>query len=216
MAILKRRHPKKTHHKILDAIWPRMGWRRALRYVKHRLVRLQDSDRNIAVGLSWGAAVSFSPLIGTHILQGLLFTWLTRGNLAASVVGTLWGNPWTGPAMQWFSYETGKVLFRVLGFSDFASLPEGLTFSGFFDYVFEHPLDLILPWVVGGSAAGLMVWPFFYLFHYWMIRSARAAHHTAREAARHHRTHRRALAAQAATTKEKTGEVHHAHHRHRQ
>lgn len=209
MAILKRRHPKKAHHKLRDAIWPRMGWRRAMRYIKYRLIRLKDSNRNIAVGLSWGAAVSFTPLIGTHILQGLLYTWLMGGNLAASVVGTFWGNPWTGPLMQWISYEAGKLFFRLLGFDDFVKLPEGLTVHEFFGYVMNHPFDLILPWVVGGFVAMLAFWPIFYIFHLWAVRSARAAHHKAREAARHHRAHRRALAAQ-----KKSGDPSHAHSRH--
>lgn len=210
MAILKRKHPKKTHHKLRDALWPRIGWRRAMRYIKYRLIRLKDSNRNIAVGLSWGAAVSFTPLIGTHILQGLVYTWLMRGNLAASVVGTFWGNPWTGPFMQWASYEAGKTVFRIFGFDKFANLPEGLTIRQFFQYVLDHPFDLILPWVAGGFVAMLAFWPIFYIFHFWAIRSTRAAHQKAREAARHHRAHRRALAAQKKTS----GEASHGHSRH--
>ncbi|MCB9979495.1 MAG: DUF2062 domain-containing protein [Rhodospirillales bacterium] len=190
MAILKRRHPKKSHHKIRDAIWPRMGWRRLVQYNKYRLIRIQDTDRNIAVGLSWGAAVSFTPLMGAHILQALFFTWLMRGNLVAGALGTLWGNPWTLPLMQWFSYEVGKTLFRVLGASGFAKLPDGLGLRGFLVYVLEHPVDLFLPWLVGGILVGLAVWPFFYFFHLWVIRSARTARDKARQTARYHREQR--------------------------
>lgn len=190
MAIFKRRHPKKTHHKIRDALWPRMGWRRAMRYIKYRLIRIQDTDRNIAVGLSWGAAVSFTPLIGTHVIQAALYTWLMRGNIVASFIGTFWGNPWTGPLMQWFSYETGKFFFRIFGFMAFASFPANLSLGGIFDYIAEHPYDLVLPWVVGGFLAALFVWPLFYVLHKAMIRSARAARRKAREAARHHRAAR--------------------------
>lgn len=195
----------------MDSIWPRMGWRRLARYNKYRLIRIQDTDRNIAVGLSWGAAVSFSPLIGTHILQGLLYTWLMRGNLAASVVGTFWGNPWTGPLMQWFSYETGKTFFRTFGFASFATLPEEMNIGKFLEYVLAHPFDLFLPWVIGGFLAALIVWPFFYLFHFWLIRSARIAQRKTRHAAHHHRQHRLAAAASHA----KGAQTHHAHHRNR-
>lgn len=191
MAILKRRHPKRTHHKIRDALWPRMGWRRALRYIKYRLIRIQDSDRNIAVGLSWGAAVSFTPLIGTHVIQAALYTWLMRGNIVASFIGTFWGNPWTGPLMQWFSYETGKLFFRVFGAREFAPLPDTWNLEKVWGYIVEHPHDLVLPWVVGGFIAGVFVWPVFYVIHSAMIRSARAARRKARETARHHREMRR-------------------------
>lgn len=191
MAIFKRRDPKKTHHKLRDALWPRIGWRRAMRYTMYRIIRIQDSDRNIAVGLSWGAAVSFTPLIGTHVLQAALYSWLMRGNIVASFVGTFWGNPWTGPFMQWFSYETGKTFFRILGFVEFSKIPDGLTIEQFFHYVGEHPYDLVLPWIVGGFLAALIVFPPFYVLHIWMVRKARAARHKSREAARQHRIERR-------------------------
>lgn len=182
MAILKRRHPKKIRHKIRDAVWPRMGWRRLVRYNKYRLVRIQDTERNIAVGLSWGAAVSFTPLMGTHILQAVFLTWLMRGNLVAAALGTLWGNPWTLPPMEWLSYETGKVIFRMFGQSSgFADLPKGLRISDFIAYVFAHPFDLFFPWIIGGFFLTIVLWPLFYVLHFQVLCKARQAQGRAKQ-----------------------------------
>lgn len=181
MAILKRQKPKKTRHKIRDALWPRMGWRRTLRYTKYRLIRLQDSERNIAVGLSWGAAISFTPFMGGHILMAALFTWMMRGNVIAGAIGTVWGNPWTLPLMQLASFETGKLLFRIFGIVEFSAMPENLSLKKMFDYVIEHPYDLVIPWVAGGLVLTFATWPLFYMLHMAILENARKTRHAARE-----------------------------------
>lgn len=183
MAILKRRHPKKTRHKIRDALWPRMGWRRTMRYTKYRLIRIQDSERNIAVGLSWGAAVSFNPFLGTHILQAILFSWLMRGNVIAGALGTAWGNPWTLPFMQLAGFELGKLIFRLFGVVEFADMPEHLTLRKMFEYVIEHPYDLVMPWIAGGVTLTVVSWPLFYALHLGVLESTHKARHSAREEA---------------------------------
>ncbi len=181
MAILKRQKPKKTHHKIRDALWPRMGWRRTLRYTKYRLIRLQDSERNIAVGLSWGAAISFTPFMGGHILLAALFTWMMRGNVIAGAIGTVWGNPWTLPLMQLASFETGKLFFRFFGIVEFSALPENLSLKKMFDYIIEHPYDLVIPWVAGGVVLTFATWPLFYMLHMAILEGARSSQRATRE-----------------------------------
>ena len=68
---------------------------RIFRLFKLKIYRIRDFPEAVAIGLSWGAAVSFTPLLGFHLIICYLGTWLMRGNLIAATVGTIIGNPWT-------------------------------------------------------------------------------------------------------------------------
>ena len=154
-------------------LWPTMGWRRAWVYTKHRLVRLKDSNHAIASGLAIGAAVSFIPIPGTHILQAAGFTWLLRGNILASFIGTLVGNPWTIPLMWWSSYKVGERAFEVMGL-DVRSMPTQFTWDHLVTEVTADPMGLILPWIFGGYVMMLLSCPVFYVIFYWLMVQARS------------------------------------------
>jgi hypothetical protein len=47
-------------------IWPKSGWRRSWQYTMYRVGRLPGTGYAIAGGFAWGAAMSFTPLIGLH------------------------------------------------------------------------------------------------------------------------------------------------------
>ena len=50
-----------------------MGFVRMIRYVGHRVGRLPDTPHSISVGFAFGAAISFTPLIGFHIALAVGF-----------------------------------------------------------------------------------------------------------------------------------------------
>ena len=68
-----------------------------LRLLKMKIYRIRDFPESVAIGLAWGAAVSFTPLLGFHLIICYLGTVLMRGNLIATTVGSVIGNPWTFP-----------------------------------------------------------------------------------------------------------------------
>lgn len=96
-----------------EFVWPRMGFRRAFRYVAFRLLRLPGSAYAVAGGLAWGAAISFTPFIGLHLILAGLGAWLTRCNILASAIGTIIGNPWTFPFIWAFVYHVGTALLGL-------------------------------------------------------------------------------------------------------
>jgi uncharacterized protein (DUF2062 family) len=108
--VFRRRHPLPFSRWLKGLVWPRTGWRRFGVYHLKRLIRLPGTPHSIAVGVACGTAISFTPLIGFHLLLGVLLTLALRGNLLAGVAGTLIGNPWTLPFMWLASYEVGKFL----------------------------------------------------------------------------------------------------------
>jgi len=90
-----------------------MGVRRTARYAGHRLARLPDTPWAIAGGFAWGAAASFTPFVGLHIVLAALGAWVTRCNLVAAAVGTVVGNPWTFPFIWAAIYKTGALAFGL-------------------------------------------------------------------------------------------------------
>jgi len=85
---------------------------RILRILKLKVYRIRDFPESVAIGLSWGAAVSFTPLLGFHLIICYLGTWLMRGNFIAATVGTIIGNPWTFPFFFYTDYKVGLLFFN--------------------------------------------------------------------------------------------------------
>lgn len=125
-------------------LWPRTGWRRFFVYYLKRLVRLSGTPHNIAAGVACGAAISFTPFVGLHVLLGLLLALIVRGNFLAVVVGTLVGNPWTFPFMWWASYEVGQFLLGGHG----GAGPEPWSFADVTGYIAEiaRQAGVLGPW----------------------------------------------------------------------
>ena len=85
---------------------------RVFRLFKLKIYRIRDFPEAVAIGLSWGVAVSFTPLLGFHLIICYLGTWLMRGNLIAATVGTIIGNPWTFPIFFYVDYKIGLLFFE--------------------------------------------------------------------------------------------------------
>jgi len=108
--MFRRRAEKPLYLRVLYSFWPKNGWRRGGRYIWHRLHRLPGSPYSIAAGLATGAAFSVTPLIGIHFFLAALFAWAIRGNVVASAVGTVIGNPWTFPVIWISTYQVGRFI----------------------------------------------------------------------------------------------------------
>jgi hypothetical protein len=164
-----RRNPLPIHHWVRSVVWPKAGWRRASRYVAHRVRRLPGTPYRIAAGLASGAAVSFTPFVGLHFVFAALLALLLRGNVVASAIGTAVGNPWTFPFIWAWIYTLGQWLMGAEAASD---LPETLSLG----YIFERPLDVLWPMTLGALPTTVVVWIGFF----WPVRGAVAEYQHAR------------------------------------
>ena len=180
MAIMKRRKPRGILKKTKEALWPTMGWRRTFHYYSHRMFRTGDSDYEITGGLAMGAAISFTPFLGTHILQAMFLSWLVRASIIAGAVGTFIGNPWTYPVMFVMAYKLGIRLCTFLGIHSFDKPPQGVVIANadhepweFFMHMLAHPVEVLLPLTLGGYLCTLLFWPFFYVLLYYPVRTMR-------------------------------------------
>ncbi|MDP7344031.1 MAG: DUF2062 domain-containing protein [Alphaproteobacteria bacterium] len=156
MSVFRRRRKRQLLARLLEFVWPRMGWRRAGRYYVFRIKRLPGTPYTIACGFALGAAVSFTPFIGLHFVLAGLLAWVLRANLLASAIGTAVGNPWTFPGI-WFGvlWLGSKILGR--------DMPELSLSDLSLTMIFDHFSTIGVPMIVGGIPAGLVVWVIFYI-----------------------------------------------------
>jgi uncharacterized protein (DUF2062 family) len=158
-----------------------MGWRRAVRYSRLRITRLSDSAHKIAMGLSLGMAVSFSPIVGTHFIQVLGLAWLLRANVLASIIGTFIGNPWTYPFIWWGSIKFGAFLISFFGLTAAAhNFPADINFSMLWDIIRHEPVRIFLPWMLGSHILALLLFFPSYAGFYRVVVGAQHARSKAR------------------------------------
>jgi len=158
--------------RLREFLWPRSGWERSAKYVFHRVARLPGTPHAIAGGFACGAAVSFTPFVGLHIVLAALLAWIIRANIISSVIGTVVGNPWTFPFIWVWIYELGH--WMGVGTGGHAS--ENLDFISLFGKMLEAVLRLnagylfetawpvfFLPMLAGGIPTALVMWIAFYV-----------------------------------------------------
>lgn len=167
--MFKRRNPLPFHQRAGAILWPRGGWRRSGTYVAHRLRRLPGTPYRIAAGFASGAAISFTPFIGLHFVLAVALAALVRGNIIAAAIGTVVGNPWTFPFIWLWTYSLGCW---VLGGHGLTALPENLSFQ----HIFDNPLEVLLPMVVGGIPTAAVAWVVFF----WPLQRTVAEYQKAR------------------------------------
>lgn len=111
--MFQRRIKLSSLDRIRNIVWPRSGWRRSLRYSAYRIARLPGTPHSIASGFAIGAAVAFMPIMGVHFILSAIFSMVTRSSVAASLLGTLVGNPWTFPFIWLWLYTFGNWILGL-------------------------------------------------------------------------------------------------------
>lgn len=84
---------------------------KTFRHLQMKLYRIRDFPEAVAIGLAWGVSISFTPLLGLHLIICYLGTISMRGNLIAATVGSVIGNPWTFPFFFYGAYKIGIIFF---------------------------------------------------------------------------------------------------------
>ena len=191
--VFRRRNPLSWAESIWQAVYPKGGWVRALRYVVHRVRRLPDPAHKIARGVAAGVFISFTPLFGLHFVLAAALAWIMGGNVIAAILATFVGNPVTFPLIAAISMETGAFLlgkghvplpeavssfshaameiWRNLGAIFTAERISWRNMGFFFDEVF-------LPYLIGSIVPGTIT----ALIFYWVTTPVITAYQRARVA----------------------------------
>ena len=153
--MFKRRKQRTLAEHAREWVWPRAGWNRLLLYYKHRLVRLPDSSYRIAAGLACGAAVSFTPFIGLHVLLAIVLAYAMRANVVAALIGTIVGNPWTFPLIWTIIYWMGSI---ATGSGASAVLTDVIDAEQLFFSPVQALKPVLVPMIIGGVPLAVLVW----------------------------------------------------------
>ena len=86
--VFKRRDPLGWGAWLREQVYPRGGFKRATRYVVHRMRRLPDQPHRVARGVFAGSFIGFLPLPGLQFLAAWGAARLIRGNILAALLGT--------------------------------------------------------------------------------------------------------------------------------
>lgn len=172
--LFKRKNKQSLWFKLQNLVWPKMGWRRTFHYIKHRVLRIPHSTRDIAMGLAAGCVVSWTPTWGLQILQCFVFCKIFRANFPASVIGTAFGNPWTFPILIWISHLVGVHFLTLTGMDSFFDM---LGKDTVVPDQHGSSMTAFVPTLVGGYIMAVLTFPAFYYSFYYMIKGARAAKH---------------------------------------
>ena len=208
--MFRRRTPLTRLRQIRSFVWPERGFRRLFSYLFQRVVRLHDTSGSLAIGVASGVAASFLPFIGLHFLIAALLALLFRGNVLASAIGTLFGNPWTFLFIWVADYRLGLWLLQQSGFGgqltafNLQQLAEVMviffhffTFSGGVDWhqVAETFEQVFLPMSIGGTVLAVVSWFIAFVLCYYTLEWWRA-----------HRAKRLAKASRLMKSRKKTGQ----------
>lgn len=85
-----------------------------IRFVKFRILHIDDTPQAMARGLAVGFFVAYLPLFGLHMLLALLIAAMIRANKALAVMAVWICNPLTFAFIYYPSYRIGQL---VLSFS---------------------------------------------------------------------------------------------------
>ena len=83
---------------------------RTKKYISLSIKRIKGTPQALSLGLATGIAISFTPFIGLHALLAIFISWVIGGSMAAALIGTLFGNPWTFPFIWYFTFEIGQFI----------------------------------------------------------------------------------------------------------
>ncbi len=177
--MFKRREIPSFSARLRAYLWPRKGPSRAWPYLWHRIRRIRAAPHSIALGLAIGVFLSFTPLIGFHIILAAIVCAVLGASFLAAAVGTMLCNPLTCPLMMIGNYQLGELVLREEGRADFKFDVPDATLA----QLITHPLHVIgeltealspvlLPMFIGSTFLGLAV----AVPLYFIARSATAAH----------------------------------------
>ena len=206
---------------LREQVYPKAGFKRATRYVLHRMRRVPDSPQRVARGVFAGSLIGFLPLPGLQFLAAWGASRLMNGNLLAALLATFNTNPVTTPFFAVLAMTLGhwimgieKPLTGHYIASAFGDAGHDLWFNikalfgpetTQWDGLIQFWNEIYLPYFIGALIPGI---PLSLLFYYLTIAGV-TAYQKARAARAHERRERRhrlrdALAEAAARIKART------------
>lgn len=218
--VFKRRNRRTLWEWTREMVYPTGGFKRATRYVLHRMRRLPDTPHRIARGVFAGSMVGFLPLPGMQFVAAWLASRAVNGNLLAALLATFNTNPLTTPFFAVLAITLGHWILGIdtpltgeyIGMA-FANAGADLWFNitalfgpeqARWDGLIQFWHEIYVPYFIGALGPGAILSVIFYYVTIPLVlayQKARAA--TARERNERRSTLRATLAEAALRLKPK-------------
>ncbi|MEA5452770.1 DUF2062 domain-containing protein [Leptolyngbya sp. CCNP1308] len=127
-------------------------WRRQIRYIYLRFLRLQGSPEQLARGMAAGVFAGCFPLFGFQTILGVAVATVLRGNRLMAAAATWVSNPFTYVPIFAFNYQVGHWL---LGGGPTQTFKDLDTLNSWMDMGTEVSVRLMLGSAVVGLVAGV-------------------------------------------------------------
>jgi uncharacterized protein (DUF2062 family) len=173
-------------------------FRPVLRFVKFRILHVDDSPQRMARGVAAGFFAAYLPFLGLHMLLAFVFAQLIRANKALAVMAVWICNPLTFVLMYYPCYRLGRFVLPFFNQKPQIELGEiqallSQTFS--LNYMLTHLFtaeywrqvgsvctQIGLETLIGGIILGAIVAKIGYWFSYYFIIGYRMRKHSRKTA----------------------------------
>ena len=127
--------------------WTR--WKRALRLLYLRLLRLKGQPEEVAGGVAIGVFVGMTPTVPLHTILAVLIAYLFRRSKLAAAMGVWVSNPLLLPFVYLLDYKLGRMVTRTT--------PPSFAMSDFSIHkIIEVGWGISFPLIIGGFILGLI------------------------------------------------------------
>jgi uncharacterized protein (DUF2062 family) len=126
------------------------------------LLKLNNTPREIALGVGIGAFIAITPLYGFHTFMVVIAALLVRrANKIAMLIGTNVSLPPTMPVITWSGYSIGRF---ILGdkYPDF-------DWTQFRHFSYREMLHFYWPLLLGSLVLGMVCGTVFYFLTLWFL-----------------------------------------------
>ncbi len=132
---------------------PQPVWKRQLRYLYLRFVRMREHPQAIARGLAVGVFAGCFPLFGLQTIIGVALAFLVRGSKLAAAAGTWISNPLTYIPLFAFNYKIGQLLLGA--YTDETSQSQFIQNWESWSQMAESGADLVIILLLGSFVVGI-------------------------------------------------------------
>jgi uncharacterized protein (DUF2062 family) len=136
---------------------PGARWKRRLRLLYLRILRLRGKPEDVAGGMAIGVAIGLTPTIPLHLVMGVFIAFLLGRSKLAAALGSQVANPLFLPFIYILDYRVGQEITGASG----PSLASA-DFSA--SYVLNLGWEIYYPLLIGGIVVGsLSVIPTYFM-----------------------------------------------------
>lgn len=145
--------------------------RRKFRKILVKLLRLNNTPHEIALGIAIGVFIAILPLYGLHTVLVIIAAVLIRpANKIAILIGTNVSLPPTVATITWTSYDIGRFILKSHNYPP-------LVWADFKTITLQKIAKLYPPLFLGSVILGIACAVAFYFITYFIVKSLKNKRH---------------------------------------